>query len=98
MIAIWSIAFRTAAGFDCAPLGADHGDAAVRWERARRAVAGVFERLAEMRRLARSRRALSALDDRLLADVGLDRDTALREARRGFWDGREGDGAYGRRR
>jgi uncharacterized protein YjiS (DUF1127 family) len=36
----------------------------------------------------RSRRALAALDDRMLHDVGLDRATAHDEAARGFWNGR----------
>ena len=33
----------------------------------------------------RSRQALGRLDDRLLADIGLDRDQARREAARPFW-------------
>jgi uncharacterized protein YjiS (DUF1127 family) len=37
---------------------------------------------------ARSRRALGALDDRMLHDVGIDRATAHSEAARSFWDGR----------
>jgi uncharacterized protein YjiS (DUF1127 family) len=37
---------------------------------------------------AASRRALGALDDRMLHDVGIDRATAHREAGRPFWDGR----------
>lgn len=36
--------------------------------------------------LSRSRRRLGELDDRLLADVALDRAQARREARRRFWD------------
>lgn len=35
--------------------------------------------------LARSRRQLSQLDDRLLRDIGLDRGTARFEATKGFW-------------
>ncbi|MBM3646250.1 MAG: DUF1127 domain-containing protein [Alphaproteobacteria bacterium] len=35
--------------------------------------------------LARSRRQLAELDDRLLRDIGLDRATARREADKGFW-------------
>lgn len=35
--------------------------------------------------LARSRRALLALDDRMLADVGIDRATARTEGEKGFW-------------
>jgi uncharacterized protein YjiS (DUF1127 family) len=33
----------------------------------------------------RQRRALAALDDRLLADIGLTRDAACREAEKPFW-------------
>jgi len=36
--------------------------------------------------LARQRSALNRLDDRDLADIGLSRDAAEREARRPFWD------------
>ena len=39
--------------------------------------------------LARQRRALAALDDRALADIGLTRDAAESEARRPFWDAPE---------
>ncbi len=35
----------------------------------------------------RTRTALGQLDSHLLRDVGLSRDTALREARRAFWQG-----------
>jgi uncharacterized protein YjiS (DUF1127 family) len=35
--------------------------------------------------LARSRRQLSQLDERLLRDIGLDRGTARYEATKGFW-------------
>ncbi|NDH62599.1 MAG: DUF1127 domain-containing protein [Alphaproteobacteria bacterium] len=35
--------------------------------------------------LARSRRQLAQLDDRLLRDIGLDRDAARFEATKGFW-------------
>lgn len=36
--------------------------------------------------LRRQRKALARLDDRLLDDVGLDRDAALAEAARPVWD------------
>ena len=35
--------------------------------------------------LARSRRMLLSLDDRMLADVGIDRATARTEGDKGFW-------------
>jgi uncharacterized protein YjiS (DUF1127 family) len=35
--------------------------------------------------LARSRRQLAQLDERLLRDIGLDRATARIEATKGFW-------------
>ena len=34
---------------------------------------------------SRTRRHLRELDDRLLSDVGLDRDTAKQEARKHYW-------------
>jgi uncharacterized protein YjiS (DUF1127 family) len=39
--------------------------------------------------LRRERLELAELDARLLRDIGIDRITALREADRPFWDGRE---------
>lgn len=41
--------------------------------------------LAFWRNRARERRALSRLDDRLLSDIGLNRDAAARESSRRFW-------------
>lgn len=38
------------------------------------------------RDVARERRHLEALDDRFLADIGVDRIEARREAMRSFWD------------
>ena len=35
--------------------------------------------------LARSRRQLAQLDERLLRDIGIDRGTARHEATKGFW-------------
>ena len=36
--------------------------------------------------LSRQRKSLAALDDARLADIGLTRDAALREAQRPLWD------------
>lgn len=47
-------------------------------------VAGV-ETVMTRSELARSRRQLAQLDDRLLRDIGLDRGTAKFEATKGFW-------------
>ena len=49
-------------------------------------ITDLFSRFAAWRRLARERRKLSALDARLLRDIGLDADEAAREAARPFWD------------
>lgn len=46
----------------------------------------------------RERLALAELDDRLLRDIGIDRQSALREAGRPFWDGEPWTGAGWRRR
>ncbi len=46
--------------------------------RLRRRVAARHDRRRQMR-------ALLALDDRLLADIGISREQALREARKWFW-------------
>lgn len=48
------------------------------------AVVGVEKVLTRIE-LARSRRQLSELDERLLQDIGLDRATARFEAGKGFW-------------
>ena len=45
-----------------------------------------LSRLLAASRLARSRRSLRLLDDRLLADIGLTRAQALSEAGRAPWD------------
>jgi len=47
---------------------------------------GLFARLRAFMLLARQRRRLAALDDRMLDDIGLDRDAALAEAARPIWD------------
>ena len=42
--------------------------------------------LAEMRRVRQTRRLLTAMDDRMLADIGIGRGDALMEASRAPWD------------
>jgi uncharacterized protein YjiS (DUF1127 family) len=53
--------------------------------RLRDAVRGWFAVLARMHARACQRRRLRELDDRLLADIGVGREAALREARKPFW-------------
>ena len=43
-------------------------------------------RLLDWQELARQRRALAALDDHMLKDIGLSRADARQEAERPFWD------------
>ena len=49
------------------------------------AVAVGFEHVVTRAELAKSRRQLAQLDDRLLRDIGLDRATARFEATNSFW-------------
>ena len=49
------------------------------------AVAVGFEHVLNRTELARSRRQLAQLDERLLRDIGLDRATARFEASKGYW-------------
>lgn len=51
-----------------------------------RGLAGWLVRLVDTRAAQQSRRALRDLDEAILRDIGLTRDEALQEARRGFWD------------
>ena len=44
-----------------------------------------IEKLMTRAEIARSRRQLAQLDERLLRDIGIDRATARFEADRGFW-------------
>jgi uncharacterized protein YjiS (DUF1127 family) len=48
-------------------------------------VAAGFEHVLNRAELARSRRQLAQLDERLLRDIGLDRATARFEANKGYW-------------
>jgi uncharacterized protein YjiS (DUF1127 family) len=48
-------------------------------------VAVGLEKVMTRAEIARSRRQLAQLDERLLRDIGLDRATARHEADRGFW-------------
>lgn len=47
---------------------------------------GLIARLAQMIADHRQRRRLATLDDRLLDDIGLDRDAARAEAARPIWE------------
>ena len=55
-------------------------------ERLRAALSWVILTLLRWQELARQRRALARLGDRMLKDLGLTRADALREAGRPFWD------------
>ncbi len=46
----------------------------------------VWTALAEMHRARRTRRLLTEMDDRMLADIGIGRGDALMEASRAPWD------------
>lgn len=50
------------------------------------AVSNGLSRLAAAYRIARQRRELAELDDRLLHDIGITRSEAHNEAARSFWD------------
>lgn len=49
-------------------------------------LSGLVSGLMRLDGLFRQRLALRNLDDHLLKDIGLDQDTALREAKRPVWD------------
>jgi uncharacterized protein YjiS (DUF1127 family) len=53
----------------------------------RRLIRGLLGALGCWYQRSRQRTALGALDDRLLDDVGLDRDDVEREVRKPFWRG-----------
>jgi uncharacterized protein YjiS (DUF1127 family) len=55
-------------------------------ERLRSALSWVILTLMRWQELARQRRALAAMNDHMLKDLGLTRADALREAGRPFWD------------
>jgi uncharacterized protein YjiS (DUF1127 family) len=55
-------------------------------ERLRAALSWVILTLLRWQELARQRRALAAMSDHMLKDLGLSRADALREAGRPFWD------------
>lgn len=84
-------ALVASAADSCASVGRDVGTAARIEPEAPRADIrmSAFERLARTLILwhhrSRSRAALKRLDDRLLHDIGLDRDTARRVATKRFW-------------
>ena len=51
-----------------------------------RSLYDVLQMLRRVRERTRQRRALGELDDRLLADIGLTREQALRECRKWSWE------------
>jgi uncharacterized protein YjiS (DUF1127 family) len=57
------------------------------WPAIRPWAAAALDRLLGWHELARQRRALLALDDRMLKDIGITRADAEREASRPFWRG-----------
>jgi uncharacterized protein YjiS (DUF1127 family) len=57
------------------------------WPAIRPWAAAALDRLLGWRERARQRRALLALDDRMLKDIGITRADAEREASRPFWRG-----------
>lgn len=71
------MSFATDRFLDCPLSGVSYGRF---FDPPRRAL----DRLAHHMAVARSRKALLELDDRLLADVGLDRGAAAAEGRKGF--------------
>jgi uncharacterized protein YjiS (DUF1127 family) len=78
------------------PSAALECDAAGRATRAlprlRAGLTSLVLRLLRWQELARQRRALAAMDDHMLKDIGLSRADARREAERPFWD--DGDGLW----
>lgn len=56
------------------------------WRRLRRGVLSAATVLLQWQELARDRRRLQDLDDRMLKDIGISRADALHEASRPFWD------------
>jgi uncharacterized protein YjiS (DUF1127 family) len=54
--------------------------------RALRALSGVVAEVLRWREVRKQRRALLALSDHLLKDIGISRVDAIREANRPFWD------------
>lgn len=53
---------------------------------ARMALSYTWAHLGVMLRARATRRLLMEMDDRMLADIGIDRGTALTEASRAMWD------------
>ena len=47
---------------------------------------GVFENIGRWIQVARERRRLRRLDPHILRDIGLEREAAMEEADRAFWD------------
>ncbi|MCE3250458.1 MAG: putative conserved small protein [Geminicoccaceae bacterium] len=72
--------------FSVRPVGVDRSTAGPPAERLRAALSWVILAVLRWQELARQRRALAALSDHMLKDLGLTRVDALREAGRPFWD------------
>lgn len=63
------------------------GDGRGLWRRLRRGVSGAASVVLRWQELARDRRRLQEMDERMLKDIGISRADALHEASRPFWDG-----------
>jgi uncharacterized protein YjiS (DUF1127 family) len=78
--------------FHALPLGLDRGTAGSAGRSSDRLRAGLARAILTLLRwqeLARQRRALLKMDDRMLKDIGVSRADAVREAGRRFWDERD---------
>jgi uncharacterized protein YjiS (DUF1127 family) len=78
--------------FRAPPIGLDRraaGSAGRSSERLRAGLGRVILTLLRWQELARQRRGLLKMDDRMLKDIGISRVDAAREAARPFWDERD---------
>ncbi len=65
---------------------APHGEGETMGKALNTRLVSLFEWLKQALIVARQRRALAELDDHQLADIGISREDAEREANRAFWD------------